>query len=430
FVATSLLLGACIHPLPGAEPQTDGPSRQSTVSRPETDRLVLLESTGHDTDRLVLLGSTFIERAQRFGYLETAIIRRKPNNTISIRNLGWSGDTVFAESRGIFDPPAKGYSRMLDQIRTLKPTVIVLAYGMNESYAGQTGLPRFLKQLGRLIDDLQPTQAQIVLASPHWHTRSSAPLPDPTTRNRNLELYIQALATYAQERKLPFLNLRRALSATQRSAKLKLTDNGIHPNATGYWSCAELFADQLFGAVHANTAGTWRVEIDANGQIQKLVGTRLDQIQVAGGKVAFRARDAYLPAPRLGTTQPAARRLQVTGLPAGQYSLKVDGRVVARGSAAQWSKSRTLDNGPEFTQVERLRQTIIDKNMNYFHRWRPQNVTYLFGFRKHEQGQNAKEVAEFDGLVSQAESRISKLRQPQYHTYELASSQPERRIQP
>jgi hypothetical protein len=57
-------------------------------------------------------------------------------------------------------------------------------------------------------------------------------------------------------------------------------------------------------------------------------------------------------------------------------------------------------------------------------------VTYLFGFRKHEQGQNAKEVAEFDGLVSQAESRISKLRQPQYHTYVLARSQSEERIQP
>ena len=155
----------------------------------------------------------------------------------------------------------------------------------------------------------------------------------------------------------------------RRDLDLFSADRG-HPNATGYWSCAELFADQLLGAVHAKAAGTWRVEIDANGQVQKLVGTHLDQIQVAGGKVAFRARDEFLPAPRLGTTQPTARRLQVTGLPAGQYSLKIDGRVVARGSAAQWSKSRTLDNGPEFTQVERLRHTIIEKNMNYF---RPQN---------------------------------------------------------
>ena len=55
--------------------------------------------------------------------------------------------------------------------------------------------------------------------------------------------------------------------------------------------------------------------------------------------------------------------------------------------------------------LEPLRQAIRKKNELYFHRWRPQNETYLFGFRKHEQGKNAKEIAEFDPLVAAAESR-------------------------
>jgi lysophospholipase L1-like esterase len=59
--------------------------------------------------------------------------------------------------------------------------------------------------------------------------------------------------------------------------------------------------------------------------------------------------------------------------------------------------------------LEPLRQAIRKKNELYFYRWRPQNETYLFGFRKHEQGKNAKEVAEFDPLVAAAEAEIDKI---------------------
>ena len=58
---------------------------------------------------------------------------------------------------------------------------------------------------------------------------------------------------------------------------------------------------------------------------------------------------------------------------------------------------------------------MIAKNRLYFHRWRPQNTTYLFGFRKHEQGNNAKEVAEFEKLVADREAEISKLKTKVLH---------------
>lgn len=58
-------------------------------------------------------------------------------------------------------------------------------------------------------------------------------------------------------------------------------------------------------------------------------------------------------------------------------------------------------------EYEDLRNLIAAKNDLYFHRYRPQNETYLRGFRKHEQGQNAKEIATFDPLIAQAELRIA-----------------------
>jgi hypothetical protein len=55
---------------------------------------------------------------------------------------------------------------------------------------------------------------------------------------------------------------------------------------------------------------------------------------------------------------------------------------------------------------DKLRRAVLAKNELFFHQWRPQNETYLFGFRKHEQGNNAKDVKEFEKLVDKADQDI------------------------
>jgi lysophospholipase L1-like esterase len=60
--------------------------------------------------------------------------------------------------------------------------------------------------------------------------------------------------------------------------------------------------------------------------------------------------------------------------------------------------------------AEALRETIVAKNRLFFHKWRPANETYLFLFRKHEQGQNAKEIPMFDPLITEQEAQIAKLK--------------------
>jgi lysophospholipase L1-like esterase len=61
-------------------------------------------------------------------------------------------------------------------------------------------------------------------------------------------------------------------------------------------------------------------------------------------------------------------------------------------------------------KAEKLRQAILEKNQLFFHRFRPQNETYLFGFRKYEQGKNAVEVPQFEALIEAKEQEIAKLR--------------------
>src|SRR5207248_7569188 len=60
--------------------------------------------------------------------------------------------------------------------------------------------------------------------------------------------------------------------------------------------------------------------------------------------------------------------------------------------------------------LEILNAAIRKKNELFFHRWRPANWTYLLGFRKQEQGQNAVEIPKFDPLIAEWEARIAKLR--------------------
>jgi len=62
--------------------------------------------------------------------------------------------------------------------------------------------------------------------------------------------------------------------------------------------------------------------------------------------------------------------------------------------------------------MEPLRQAIVRKNEWFFHRSRPANMVYIFGFRKHEQGKNATEVFRFDQLIAAEERRIAQMRKP------------------
>ena len=270
-----------------------------------------------DGDRVVTLGGTFVEREGQFGYIETVFTTAFPDRRVTFRNLGWSGDTVWAESRGIFDTAQVGYGRMLALVKELKPTLIVFGYGQNESFAGDAGLEPFVKQYEKLCDDMKPTGARLAFLTPHKFEKPRAPLPDASKHNAMLGKYADAVRQLAARRSAPVLDLyaldlpSQSLTENgQQVGQYHYTENGMHFGQNGYYRVAQAVRSQL-----------------------KLTGFS-------------------------GRTE------------------------------------------------EAIRQKIVEKNMLFFHRWRPQNITYLTGFRKHEQGNNAVEIAQFDPLVEQIEDEI------------------------
>ena len=267
------------------------------------------------TDRVVLIGSTLIEREQRYGYWEAMLTQRYPG--ITFRNLGWSGDDVYGTARVAFDldKPGIGRKRLVDLALAEKPTVILICYGANEAFEGDAGLDKFKKGYEKLLDELAPAKARIILMTPTPLEDKGRPLPDPKPQNERLAKYCDTIEQIATARKLYLADLFAKLGAGRHPFRGP-TDNGMHLTKEGYKELTSAFAEVL-------------------------------------GRETL---DQFVP--------PAP---------------------------------------------EPVLAAIQKKNELYFHRWRPQNETYLFGFRKHEQGKNAKEIVEFDPLIAAAEADILKL---------------------
>jgi lysophospholipase L1-like esterase len=367
-----------------------------------------------DGDRVVLVGNALIEQEQRYGYWEAALLRRFPARQVTFRNLGWSGDTVWGEARAGFGTAADGFRALKEQITSLKPTVLLVGYGSNEAFAGPSGLPRFQQGLDTLLNMLEESRARLVLLSPQRQEDLGRPLPDPTEQNRNLALYRDVLKQTAARRRYIFVDLFELLARTRPGPTL--TDDEIHLTAYGYWRSAGALQEGLGLA-----PVSWRIDVHEDGAVE------VDGAQVAkepSPLLRLRVVDDALPftpsrSSEAGTLPGEERNFRVRRLPAGRYVLQIDGQRVAEAAAAEWAKGMVLTRGPEFEHAEKLRATIIVKNREYFYRWRPQNETYLFGFRKYEQGQNAREVPQFEPIVAQFDLAIAKLRQPVAHTYEL-----------
>jgi len=405
-----------------------------------------------DRDLVVFLGNTFVEREQLSGYVELMMTRRDPNLNVRFRNLGWSGDTVWGEARAGFGRPADGYAELLAKVREAQPTVIVIAYGQNESFDGPSGVERFRVGLKKLLDDLAPLRARFVLLSPLRQERLGPPWPDPAQNNTNLALYREVVAQTAQERKTGFVDFFQDFpegSATTNNT----TDNGVHLSPYGYWRAA-LYWERAWGWPRA----VWSVRLQTAAPAE-VSGTALKDVSVSATEVRFTALDDLLatplPAPVVlaasapnrqpdptpsglrkvtSNTEPgpvggpdgalAERLLQVRGLEQGDYELTIDDEKILRATAQDWDRGVLLPNSPERRQTEALRQLILKKNETFFFFFRPQNWTYLFGFRKGEQGQNAVEIPRFEPLIADLETQIAALKRPLPHRYVLRRAGP------
>lgn len=417
---------------PEIQPASSVPELASRVATPESFAAPVVPAKRRvypvrfeDGDHVVLVGATFFERAQLSEHLEATLAGTCGDRHVTFRNLGWSADTAFSDSRGIFDAPEVGYLRLVEHIRAEEPTLAIICYGQNEALTAGMTPDQFQEQLGRLLDELAASGIACVLVSPHELFPARPPLPSPSRFNSRIELFSGAAESVANSRGLLFVNLFSSFQQQMRqiddriSACCKLppgtatanttsggdnsddvawslADNGMHLTEHGYAIASVILRERLM-AIPAQIAA---VEINpARKSVSSaLAGIRNVAWSDDGLSVTFEQRDQLLsPLPvrfSLASDDAAAvRRLQI------------------RSDASE--SGGAADGDSQYTQLRRL---IQRKNELYFHRWRPQNVTYLFGFRKHEQGNNAADIARFDPFIQELERQIHDAQQPRWKT--------------
>ena len=199
---------------PEVKPLTVEPGDRFTVAAPEKFAEPVMPAKVRtapvqfeDGDHVVFVGATFFEQAQLSEHLETTLAGTCGEKHVTFRNLGWSADTVFADSRGIFDKPDVGFLRMVEHIRAEEPTVAFICYGQNEALTAGMTTEKYSQQLGRLLDELAASGIACVLVSPHELLPTLPPIPSPARFNSKIKVYAEATASVAQSHGLLFLDL-------------------------------------------------------------------------------------------------------------------------------------------------------------------------------------------------------------------------------
>lgn len=302
----------------------------------------------HSGDRVVFVGNTFVERARLYGHLETSLqLAAGPEVAdLVFRNLGWSGDSVFGDARSYFGPPAEGRERLARNLGEAKPTVAFLWYGAEAALSVDEG----------------------------W-----------TDERENGAAKVSGSGLEAS--KTLFLQGYQALIAAVRSASGEGLREIVLVSPPPFENLGDPLPDQ---AMNNRNLAAIR---DGIRELAKKNQARFVDLFAALGGDAFDGGVANPP-------------LTEDGVNHGEAGHALVARELVKGLGYPESPLSQKDD----ETLAALRAAIVEKDRLFFHRWRPANETYLFLFRKHEQGQNAKEIPMFDPLIAAQEKKIEEAR--------------------
>ena len=240
-LALSSTLSLCAVLTPAWSLAQPAPTPDSVPASGAAARLTL-----QPRDRIVLVGNTLADRQQYFNHFETSLLVAHPALQLSIRNLGWSGDTLTLQPRPL------NFGDMAQHLTTWKADVILAFFGANESFAGEAGVATFERDLEAYVTTQRAARyngtspPRLVLVSPIAHERLARLVHvDVAARNRDLSLYTDAMRRVADRLAVPFADVFTPTRDAMAAAHTPLTVNGMHLDEAG----DRVFADVLLAAL-------------------------------------------------------------------------------------------------------------------------------------------------------------------------------------
>ncbi len=196
--------------------------------------------------RIALIGNTLLDRARDFGFLETLLHQRFPESELVVRNLSWSADTPGLQ------PRPENLADTIQHLTHEKADVIFAAYGFNESFDGEAGIPKFRNDLTAHVADLRSRAfngkagPQVVLLSPIANENIKG-VPAADLNNENIQRYARIVQQVAEQQEVGYLDLFTPTLQALSAPDSDLTFNGIHLGKEGYHALANAVYRGLFG---------------------------------------------------------------------------------------------------------------------------------------------------------------------------------------
>lgn len=293
-------------------------SAPTVSAQDERPRLALVRG-----DRLVLIGNTLAERMQHFNHFEALLMTQFPDLDLSVRNLGWSADTLTLQPRPL------NFGDMRQHVMNQKPSVVLAFFGMNESFEGAAGLAAFERDLAAFITSYKAaaTSPRLVLVSPIAHER----LPhlteiDVDARNVELARYTDAMRGVAAAKAVLFVDLLTPSQLAMATSTRPLTINGIHLNEHG---------DQVVGTLLLRGLGIEAPKIPASGRLH-------DQYEALREAIGAKNLQFFLRWRPVNAEYVVGRRVEPFGSVNFPGEMRTLDRMVDDLDKVVWQKARAL----------------------------------------------------------------------------------------
>jgi len=383
-------------------------------------------------DRVVFYGDSITDQRLYTTFVESFVVTRFPKMQVTFVHSGWGGDRVTGGNGGGID------ERLSRDVIDYRPTVVTVMLGMNDgryrAFDGQIfeiysrGYERLVKQLkerlpGVRITAIQPSPFDDVTRAPNFSGGYNAVLLR----------YGQFVKELAARENLTVADLNGPVTAVLQKAKgidpelaQKIVPDRVHPGPSGHL----MMAGALLKAWNAPGLVS-SVEIDAAGRrLANSENALVTELKV-GDKITWTQTDGALPlfidlsdpptslAIKSSDFMETLNRqiLKVTGLPAGRYTLRIDGSEVRTFSHSELEQGVNLAGleTPMRAQAQQVHALTLKHNNIHYARWRSLQVP----LQEDKLSTLPAALSAVDAVEAELVRRQRALAQPTAHRFEL-----------
>lgn len=223
---------------------------------------------------IILVGNNLGSRMMNFGYFETELQLRYPNNELYVRNMCDGGNTpgfrphsaratpwAFPgaekfQNELADNPHTEGFLAYPDEwIATHKADIIIAMFGFDESFQGPAGVQNYKAELDAFIKHSLTKKyngnsaPQLAIVSPiaFEDLSNKFDLPNGQAENKNLLLYKEAMKQVALKNGVLFIDAFTPTKNWLDNTTNDLTIDGSQLNDEGYKKFAPFLVDAVFG---------------------------------------------------------------------------------------------------------------------------------------------------------------------------------------